>query len=146
MSYASIEFADNYFSGQYKSKWSTLDNATKQTLLDNATFNIDTLAYKGKKVDANQTNEFPRKFCDRTLSDDNRVARACCEEAISIYDNDGINPNTIASDGGGFKIGDIQVDDATTSNQNSGYSALFSAKALDLLKPYLKSSTFKVVL
>ena len=127
MSYATIEFADKYFKSQYGSSWEKIEPEVKQQLLDNATLNI----------------EFPRRFIDLSVSDDRRVAAACCEEAISIFENDGINTQ-VGTDFIDFKLGDISISGASDKNDNK--LLLFGGKAEKLLKPYLKSGSFKVVL
>jgi uncharacterized protein YjdB len=144
-SYATIEFADDYFGNIYGSKWNDIDVDDKQKLLNNATINIDSLEYKGRKKDENQGQKFPRIFCDGSESDPNIVSAACCEEAYGIYLNNGINPNEVSITGG-FSIGNVSVDNAGSKNDSLGYDALFSTKAIDYLKPYLKSGTSKILL
>lgn len=143
MSYATIEFADKYFKSQYGSSWEKIEPEVKQQLLDNATLNIDSLEFIGKKLNTVQENEFPRRFIDLSVSDDRRVAAACCEEAISIFENDGINTQ-VGTDFIDFKLGDISISGASDKNDNK--LLLFGGKAEKLLKPYLKSGSFKVVL
>lgn len=143
MSYATVEFADNYFKSQFGSSWVNIEPEVKRQLLDNATLNIDSLDFRGKKLNPAQDNEFPRQFPDRTFSDDQRVAAACCEEAMSIFVNDGVNTN-VDSDFTDFKLGDISISGASQKNTNK--TLLFGSKAERLLKSYLRSNSFKVVL
>lgn len=143
MSYATVEFADNYFNSQYDSPWKTIEMEIKQQLLDNATMNIDSLEYRGKKLNPAHENEFPRQFKDRTFSDDIRISKACCEEALSIYENKGVNLN-LCDDFSDFKLGDISISGSTKQSINK--SLLYSEKAEILLKPYIKSNSFKVIL
>lgn len=107
MAYATIEYADDYFSKIYDSAWGTLEDDTKQVLLENGTINIDKRDYSGEKLEPTQLNKFPRKFSDGSLSDDNLVKQACCEEAINIYKTGGVlKAGEIKS----FKLGNVDVD------------------------------------
>lgn len=144
VSYATLDFAEAYFGNIYGNGWDNIDPKDQQKLLNNATLNINSLRFKGQKVDASQPNQLPRKFCDGTTSDDNIVSAACCEEAYAIFDNGGGNPNYDA----GFKsikVGDTSIEDLNATGKPE-YSQLVSQKAIDLLRPYLKSGTFEVIL
>lgn len=143
MIYATIEFADKYFKSQFGNSWASIALETKNQLLDNATLNIDSLNYRGKKLVKEQINEFPRQFPDQSFSDDNRISQACCEEALSIFENKGVNLNS-DDDFSDFKLGDISI--KGYSKKVSGGFKLFNSKAEMLLKPYLKSNSFKVLL
>lgn len=141
MSYATVEFADNYFKSQYGSSWDLVAPELKQQLLDNATMNIDSLEFQGKKLNPTQENEFPRRFIDMSVSDDRRVAAACCEEAMAIFENNGVNFNQ-DDDFTDFKLGDISVQGISSKSTRF---KLFNSKAEGLLKPYLKSVSFRIV-
>lgn len=128
MAYATIEHADDYFSKIYDSAWGTLEDGTKQVLLENGTINIDKRDYSGEKLEPTQLNKFPRKFSDGSLSDDNLIKQACCEEAINIYKTGGVlKAGEIKS----FKLGNVDVD-LTEDAQ-----AEVNPPIDDLLKDYL---------
>lgn len=60
-SYASVEFADDYFSARGVSKWSDLDAESKEQILVKATDYIDSVfQWKGKKLYESQSLRFPR--------------------------------------------------------------------------------------
>lgn len=141
MSYATVEFADNYFKSQYGSSWDLVTPELKQQLLDNAMMNIDSLEFQGKKLNPSQENEFPRRFIDMSVSDDRRVAAACCEEAMAIFESNGVNFNQ-DDDFTDFKLGDISVQGISSKSTRF---KLFNSKAEGLLKPYLKSDSFRIV-
>lgn len=107
MAYATIEEANEYYLGVYGSKWNCLQDLDKETLLENATKDIDSYEYSGMKKDPNQENEFPRVFCDGTESDEKLVKKACILQAMFIYENGGsaISSGDIKS----FKLGDVDV-------------------------------------
>lgn len=143
MSYATVEQANQYFANIYNSSWDRIATPDKQKLLSHASLNIDKMDFRGRKLDKEQINEFPRKFLDGSISDENKIIAACCEEAIAIYDNEGINLNQNFSMES-FSLGDLSIKKATGVSNFS--TQLFGQSALLLLKPYLKSTTSKVLL
>lgn len=109
-SYATIQEADIFFNKIYGSKWETLTQEEKEKLLENATLNIDSYSYAGKKKDKDQENEFPRIFCDYSESDEKLVKKACCLEAMRIYNAGEGSVVLTTSDIKSFKLGDVNVD------------------------------------
>lgn len=63
-SYVSLEDAEEYILNHVedKEKWNTLTDMQKEVFLIKATQNIGKLTYGGKKVNAEQRLEFPRKY------------------------------------------------------------------------------------
>jgi hypothetical protein len=63
-SYCSLEFAENYISGNYSlgSTWETLDESNKARLLITATANLDNLTFRGLKEKEEQPLAFPRIY------------------------------------------------------------------------------------
>lgn len=126
--YATVEQADEYFQASYGSEWENLDDDTKEKLLVTATRSIDKSEYRGKKVDEKQPLQFPR-IINGKLTDDDLLMRACCEEAIAIYDNGQ------TKDYRGIKRIDVQ-DTSIEFNSNAEDSQYASDVADDLLLPY----------
>lgn len=86
-SYASVEYADQYFLTTFGQKWCSLDVSVKEKLLISATRSIDYSEWIGRKENKDQPLEFPRIYCCNKRTDDDIVAMACCEEAMAIYED-----------------------------------------------------------
>jgi uncharacterized LabA/DUF88 family protein len=139
MAYATIEEANEYYLGVYNSKWNCLPDLDKETLLENATKDIDSYEYSGRKKEENQLNEFPRVFCDNTESDERLVKKACILQAMFIYENGG---STIsASDIKSFKLGDVDV------ALGSDMTAEATATPIDnVLGRYMRGNSARILL
>lgn len=126
--YATVEEADDYFNASFGTNWENLDWNVKEKLLVTATRSIDKSEYRGKKAEENQYLKFPR-IIDGKQSDDDLLMRACCEEAIAIYENGETR------DYKGIKKIDVQ-DTSIEFNSNAEDSQYASDIADDLLLPY----------
>lgn len=89
MSYATVEFADNYIGTHYMStdsnriRWEMLDEEDKAVLLNVAHDVIDSLPLTGRKTCMNQVDAFPR--CpDKAVP--TVVLNAECELALALSD------------------------------------------------------------
>lgn len=139
MAYATIEEANEYYLGVYGSKWNCLSELDKETLLENATKDIDSFEYSGRKKDDEQENEFPRIFCDGTESDERLVKKACILQAMYIYDNGGSTVSS--SDIKSFKLGDVDVDLGNDMSVNS------TATPIDnVLARYMRGNSARILL
>lgn len=139
MAYATIEEANEYYLGVYNSKWNELLDLDKETLLENATKDIDNYEYSGRKKDEQQENEFPRVFCDGSESDEKLVKKACILQAMFIYENGGssISSGDIKS----FKLGDVDV------NLGSDLSVDATATPIDnVLSRYMRGNSARILL
>lgn len=139
MAYASIEEANEYYSGVYNTKWAGLSDLDKETLLENATKDIDGFEYSGRRKDEEQPNEFPRVFCDGSESDERLVKKACILQAMFIYENGG---STItAGDIKSFKLGDVDV------TVGSDLTAESTATPIDnVLGRYMRGNSARILL
>ena len=139
MAYASVEEANDYYWGVYNTKWNCLSDMDKETLLENATKDIDSFEYSGEKKDPEQDNEFPRIFCDGTESDEKLVKKACILQAMYIYENGG---NAISSsDIKSFKLGDVDV------SLGNDMSANATATPIDnILARYMRGNSARILL
>ena len=139
MAYATIEEANEYYLGVYNSKWNELADLDKETLLENATKDIDNYEYSGRKKDEAQENEFPRVFCDGSESDERLVKKACILQAMFIYENGG---STIsAGDIKSFKLGDVDV------TVGSDLSVEATATPIDnVLAKYMRGNSARILL
>lgn len=139
MAYATIEEANEYYLGIYNTKWNCLSDLDKETLLENATRDIDSYEYSGRKKDEEQENEFPRVFCDGSESDVRLVKKACILQAMFIYENGGstISVGDIKS----FKLGDVDV------NLGSDLSVEATATQIDnILSKYMRGNSARILL
>lgn len=84
--YATVSDADNYFAVTYGNEWSSVASTTKPKLLISATKYIDRQNWQGDKVDKEQSLQFPR-IINEEQTDDNLLMEACCEIAMSFYNN-----------------------------------------------------------
>jgi hypothetical protein len=107
MAYATVEEANKYYCGVFNNKWDALSDLDKETLLENATKDIDSYEYSGRKKEEAQENEFPRVFCDGSESDERLVKKACILQAMFIYENGGSTVS--AGDIKSFRLGDVDV-------------------------------------
>ena len=85
--YATVSDANNYFAVTYGNEWSDIAATTKPKLLISATKYIDRQNWQGEKVDKEQSLQFPRIINDEQ-TDENLLMEACCEIAMSFYNND----------------------------------------------------------
>lgn len=82
MSYASISFADEYFSERYGAdEWTEMSESNKTKLLKTATMIIDQLNFAGDKADEDQELEFPRGTDTEVPRN---IKRACCEISLAL--------------------------------------------------------------
>ena len=139
MAYASVEEANDYYLGVYNTKWNCLSDLDKETLLENATKDIDSFEYSGEKKDPEQDNEFPRIFCDGTESDEKLVKKACIMQAMYIYENGGSAVSS--SDIKSFKLGDVDVDLGNDMSSNA------TATPIDnILARYMRGNSARILL
>lgn len=128
--YATIEEADNYFNASFGSDWETINDDDKAKLLVSATRSIDRAEYRGSKVDEAQELEFPRVISGNE-TDDTLLLKACCEEAIAIYQHG----STSVSSTDGVKSVEVQ-DTRIEFKDNTDTSDYISDIVGDLLRPY----------
>ena len=141
MAYATIQEADCFFDKVFGSKWETLGFETKCQLLENATLNIDSYEWSGIKKDPEQPNAFPRIFCDGTESDQMLVKRACCEEAMRIYDAGQSGYVASSSDIKSMRLGDVNVDLGGDDTPDATDTPIDN-----ILRDYLKGGSARILL
>jgi hypothetical protein len=129
--YATVEDADAYFEAMYNSNWADVTEEDKQKLLVSATRSIDRQEWKGRKIEETQYLQFPR-IIERKPTDDNLLMRACCEEALSMY-NAGTTTRYNTEGISSVKVQDTQI----TFKSNSEEQAFYSNAVTELLRPYM---------
>lgn len=118
-SYASVEFADDYFSGSFRAgpTWAELDDTQKQAALVQASNFLDTFIYGGLKTSRTQPMQWPRSgmydnegnaYSSQVLP--TKVLQATCEMAF-WYVNEGnrVLDDVTVSQYEGFKAGPLDV-------------------------------------
>lgn len=90
-SYATLEYADEYLGTKLSTKavWTSLSTEDKEAALREATLDMDTQTYSGRKLYVAQEREFPRFLDQGSIGDVfylqdlilPDIANACCEQA-----------------------------------------------------------------
>lgn len=86
-SYVTVEEADSYFANTLQFEdWNKYDTSTKEKALITATRQIDRLPFAGRKLDINQSLEFPRTTTNLPFSDGipDSITYATCEQALFL--------------------------------------------------------------
>lgn len=86
MTYVTLQEAEEYFAARiYSEAWADAPEQKKQRVLQTASLRIDTLPFKGKKLDPAQEMAFPRDFMQGIPT---RLKYAVCEEALSLLEQE----------------------------------------------------------
>lgn len=90
--YLELAEAAEYFEGRmYSGSWTDASLSDRTTALIHASRILDTLAYRGTKVSAEQEHQFPRIINEITQTEiPNDLKNACCEIALALLN--GIDP------------------------------------------------------
>lgn len=159
LSYASIEFADEYFKYDMNASiWANLEEEDKKKALVTATKQIDTLSFNGVKYKENQPLEFPRVTAKvRNLTDNqlilyrdiikamaivpDDIKKATCEQALALINNR--ESSFDFADLQSQNVSSYSVGDVSVSFNTSGSNKLinFSSMAQKLLSPYIVKYT-----
>ncbi|MDD4804283.1 MAG: hypothetical protein PHN69_03840 [Candidatus Pacebacteria bacterium] len=84
MSYVTLKEAEEYFGLRvYSEAWEKASEQTKNRVLQTATYRVDALPFKGKKLDPTQEMAFPRDFMQGVPT---RLKYAVYEEALSLLE------------------------------------------------------------
>lgn len=151
MSYVDVAYADEYVNTHFLSvderrfNWETLDNNDKEVLLQRSFEAIECLPFVGRKTNPDQPNAFPRYPFEEVPE---AVKHAQVENAITLSDSS-------ASEDAAFyeklwqygvesySIGNLSERTSSGAwgrNVTASSSGVISAKAINLLKPFLSGS------
>ena len=150
MSYVDVAYADEYVETHFLSTdelrmgWEVLDNSDKEVLLQRSFEAIECLPFVGRKTDPDQPNAFPTCPFEEVPE---AVKYAQVENAITLSDNS-------ASEDAAFyeKLRQYGVESYSIGNLSertssgawgrnvTASSGVISAKAINLLKPFLNGS------
>lgn len=150
MSYVDVAYADEYVATHFLStdeqrlNWEALDNNDKEVLLQRSFESIECLPFVGRKTDPDQPNAFPRCPFEEVPE---AVKHAQVENAVTLSDSS-------ASEDAAFyeKLWQYGVESYSIGNLSertssgawgrnvAASSGVMSAKATNLLKPFLNGS------
>lgn len=150
MSYVDVAYADEYVNTHFLSvderrlNWEALDNNDKEVLLQRSFEAIECLPFVGRKTNLEQPNAFPRCPFEEVPE---AVKHAQVENAITLSDSS-------ASEDAAFyeKLWQYGVESYSIGNLSertssgawgrnvTASSGVISAKAINLLKPFLNGS------
>lgn len=86
MTYVTLQEAEEYFATRiYSEAWAEATEQTKERVLQTATYRVDALPFKGRKLDPAQEMAFPRDFMQGIPT---RLKYAVCEEALSLLERE----------------------------------------------------------
>lgn len=151
MSYVDVAYADEYVNTHFLSvderrlNWEVLDNNDKEVLLQRSFEAIECLPFVGRKNNPDQPNAFPRypfeevpeavKYAQVenaiTLSDSSASEDAAFYEKLWQY---GVESYSIGN------LSERTSSGAWGRNVTTSSSGVISAKAINLLKPFLNGS------
>ena len=151
MSYVDVAYADEYVNTHFLSvderrlNWEALDNNDKEVLLQRSFEAIECLPFVGRKTNPDQPNAFPRypfeevpeavKYAQVenaiTLSDSSASEDAAFYEKLWQY---GVESYSIGN------LSERTSSGAWGRNVTASSSGVISAKAINLLKPFLSGS------
>lgn len=151
MSYVDVAYADEYVNTHFLSvderrlNWEALDNNDKEVLLQRSFEAIECLPFVGRKTNPEQPNAFPRypfkevpeavKYAQVenaiTLSDSSASEDAAFYEKLWQY---GVESYSIGN------LSERTSSGAWGRNVTASSSGVISAKAINLLKPFLSGS------
>ena len=151
MSYVDVAYADEYVNTHFLSvderrlNWEVLDNNDKEVLLQRSFEAIECLPFVGRKTNPDQPNAFPRypfeevpeavKYAQVenaiTLSDSSASEDAAFYEKLWQY---GVEAYSIGN------LSERTSSGAWGRNVTASSSGVISAKAINLLKPFLNGS------
>lgn len=151
MSYVDVAYADEYVNTHFLSvderrfNWEALDNNDKEVLLQRSFEAIECLPFVGRKTNPDQPNAFPRypfeevpeavKYAQVenaiTLSDSSASEDAAFYEKLWQY---GVESYSIGN------LSERTSSGAWGRNVTASSSGVISAKAINLLKPFLNGS------
>jgi len=134
--YADEGEAESYFSSERLNAeaWSNSTSVLRNKALKSATRAIDRLNFKGRKLDPNQYNEFPR-YGMTIVPDDIKIA--CCEITLSILD--GVDQELEEEDLGAITgaYGTVRVTSDPNFRKDHVKAGIPSVVAWKHLLPYL---------
>lgn len=150
MSYVDVAYADEYVATHFLStdeqrlNWEALDNNDKEVLLQRSFESIECLPFVGRKTNPGQPNAFPRCPFEEVPE---AVKHAQVENAVTLSDSS-------ASEDAAFyeKLWQYGVESYSIGNLSertssgawgrnvAASSGVMSAKATNLLKPFLNGS------
>ncbi len=139
-SYVTVEEADSYFYNTLQSEeWNKYDTSTKARALITATRQIDRLPFAGRKLDINQSLEFPRTTTNIAFTDGipNEIIYATCEQALFLLKGGSKRQELQQQGVKSYSLGDLS--ETFTDNLSEAQKTI-CPEALSYLRKYLLGS------
>lgn len=139
-SYVTIDEANQYFSSVLNSdEWDAADDIKKEKALKMATRQIDRLPFAGRKLDINQSLEFPRTTTNTAFTDGipNSIAYATCEQALFLLKGGSKRQELQQQGVKSYSLGDLSE---TFSDNLSPAEKTICPEALSYLRRFLLGS------
>lgn len=139
-SYVTVEEADSYFANTLQFEdWNKYDTSTKEKALITATRQIDRLPFAGRKLDINQSLEFPRTTTNIAFTDGipNEITYATCEQALFLLQGGSKRQELQKQGVKSYSLGDLSE---TFADNLSEAQKTICPEALSYLRRYLLGS------
>lgn len=139
-SYVSVPEADSYFDSTLQSEeWNKYDATTKEKALITATRQIDRLPFVGRKLDINQSLEFPRTTTNLPFSDGipDSITYATCEQALFLLKGGSKRQELQRQGVKSYSLGDLSE---TFSENLTDAQKTICSEALSYLRKYMLGS------
>lgn len=139
-SYVSVPEADAYFDSTLQSEeWNKYDTTTKEKALITATRQIDRLPFAGRKLDINQSLEFPRTTTNLPFTDGipDAIAYATCEQALFLLKGGSKRQELQQQGVKSYTLGDLSE---TFSENLTDAQKTICPEALSYLRKYMLGS------
>ncbi len=139
-SYVTISEADAYFSNTLNTDvWDNTDETTKEKALKMATRQIDRLPFAGRKLDINQSLEFPRTTTNIAFTDGipNEITYATCEQALFLLQGGSKRQELQKQGVKSYSLGDLSE---TFADNLSDAQKTICPEALSYLRKYMLGS------
>ena len=150
MSYVDVAYADEYVATHFLSSdelrkgWEALDNNDKEVLLQRSFEAIECLPFVGRKTDPDQPNAFPRCPFEEVPE---AVKHAQVENAITLSDSSASEDAAFYEKLWQYGVESYSIGNLSERTSSGAWgrnvvasSGVISAKATNLLKPFLRGS------
>lgn len=139
-SYVTVEEANAFFAATLNSDaWDEADDTKKEKALKMATRQIDRLPFAGRKLDINQSLEFPRTTTNLPFTDGipDAITYATCEQALFLLQGGNKRQELQAQGVKSYSLGDLSE---TFSENLTDAQKTICPEALSYLRKYILGS------
>lgn len=139
-SYVTVEEADSYFANTLQFEdWNQFDTSAKEKALITATRQIDRLPFASRKLDINQSLEFPRTTTNLPFSDGipDSITYATCEQALFLLQGGSKRQELQKQGVKSYSLGDLSE---TFADNLSPAEKIICPEALAYLRKFMLGS------